>query len=87
MVLFLLCIIGVYLVVPVSGVISASEGIRSGTTTDFAQMDNSSEVMDISLLVTYASVLDTNVTATILIGVKLWSVKFIEVYLSLMNKS
>ena len=85
--LFLLCIIGVYLVVPVSGVISASEGIRSGTTTNFVQMDNSSEVMDIGLLVTYASVLATNVTATVLIGVKLWSVKFIEVYLSLINES
>ena len=73
-VLSLLCMIGVYLVVPVSGAISASEGIRSGTTADFAQTDDSLEVMEISLVI-YTSVLATNVMTTLLIGIKSWSVQ------------
>ncbi|ETW82729.1 hypothetical protein HETIRDRAFT_426287 [Heterobasidion irregulare TC 32-1] len=55
----------------VSGAIAASEGILSGWITDFTRMYGPSWV-NISLLVTYASVLATNITTTVLIGVKLW---------------
>ena len=73
MVLSLLCIIHVYLIVPVSGTISAIEAIRIGTASHY--LSASFEVMDISLLVVYASVLATNVMTTLLIGIKSWSVQ------------
>ena len=71
--LSLLCIIHVYLIVPVSGAISAIEAIRIGTASHY--LSASFEVMDTSLLTIYAAVLATNVITTILIGVKSWSVQ------------